>query len=249
MRQNYADRYAQISEWITSRFIALVEVIHSPESAFSRPLTGPSYLVPLVVLGLLSGLLSILQLPIHLTWAEQQMLASGAPGDQIASNLQWMKKSGQFGAFMVPLFLVLRWTLFACLLWLTVQLIANLIDFQRVLTVVAYSSVAILLREVFIYLILSLRDNDLLRGRNGLDVALGLNLIFPTIPLPWSVMAGHVNIFEVWYVFLLSIGLSRITASSWRRGILIVLPNWLFVVFVQVGIVSLGQTFQSRFVK
>lgn len=233
--------------WITSRLRILFEVFHSPEIAFSRNLAGPSYLVPFVLFGICSVFIATFQLGINLEWAENQMLAAGASNDQIVSNLRWLRDFGRYGLLIVPVLLMVKWTLMSALLWVTAQLVLKDVDYSKILTVVAYSNMAIVARDLVVYIIILLRGHEVLKRPHGLDVAIGLNLLFPSLQTPWNVLTGNVNIFEAWYILLLSVGLAKVTATSWQRGTATVLPNWIFVTLVQVTIVSLGLKFNSGF--
>ena len=229
--------------WLTPRLLALMEVIHSPELAFARHLGGPSYLVPLCVLGVLFVALSSAQAPLHVHWMQYQMEEAGAPPDQVAQQLALIHRSHRFAPVVVPLLLLLRWAAFAFLLRLTSQLFLEELAFQRLLGIVAYSYLPILVRDATILLVLFLRGEQALENANGLNVAVGLNLLLPSIPLPWSALAGNVNIFEAWYVILLVVGLSKRMECRWQRAAAIVLPNWVFTVLIQFGVVSLFQQF------
>jgi hypothetical protein len=140
--------------WLWLRLRGMWEVIHSPETAFRRKLDGPSYLIPLGVLSLLSAGLYIVQSPIHMDWLRSQLTATGAPAAQIASSVDILRRSTQAGTLAVPLLLMLRWLAHAVLIWLTAQLFLLRLDFSRTLTVVAYAYIPILLRDATICLVL-----------------------------------------------------------------------------------------------
>jgi hypothetical protein len=232
--------------WIVSRLGALLEVLHSPASGYTRELGGPSFLVPLAVFGALSVWLFLLQSPIQHEWVAQQMKASGASPAEIAPHLEALRRHQPIGGAIVPLVLLLKWIALASLLWLSAQLILERdVEFGPVLGVVAYGYAPLLLRDACIYLVLALRDPDVLARRNGLDVAIGLNLVFPSLELPWSTLLANVNLFEIWYAALLVVGLSKVGSAPWRRSAAVVLPNWLLVVLFQVGLASAGMRMQA----
>ena len=234
-----------LKNWLTARLGTLLEVLHSPEAAFARDLSGPSFIVPLVVLGLLFASLATLQSPIQLAWAERQMETRGISDEAIATSLESMRKYNTVGAVIVPLLLLAKWALFAALLWLTAQLACDSLDFGSILNLVAYAYIPIGFRDLAIYLVLLLRSGEALARADGLTVSLGLNLVFPSIRLPWAVLAANVNAFELWHGLLLVVGLAKLTSIRWQRAFAVVLPNWLFVALVQVGIASLGLSLQS----
>jgi hypothetical protein len=236
-------------KWAWSRLKALLEVNYSPELVFGRNLDGPSYLIPLVVLSLFSVILAAIQSPIQLEWMRWQMDAAGAPASQAAAQLDLMRRSTKAGLVAVPLLYLFRWLAHALLIWLTAQLFLVQLKFSQMLTIVAYSYVPLVLRDAVICLILCLRDPEVIRGAEGLNVAVGLNLLFPRIPPPWWALAANFNLFEVWFVALLVVGISARAQTRWRRALAIVLPVWLFVTLIQLGFVSLGYQLKGQFAR
>jgi hypothetical protein len=227
----------------------LLEVNYSPELVFDRNLDGPSYLVPLVVLSLFSLLLSIIQAPIQLEWMGWQIDAAGTPPPQAAASLDLMRRSMRTGLIGIPLLYLLRLLAHALLIWLTAQLYLVQLKFSQMLTIVAYSYMPVVLRDGVICLVLCLRDPAAIRQAEGLNVAVGLNLLFPRIPPPWWALAANFNLFEVWFVTLLVVGLSVRGRTRWQKALAIVLPVWVFVTLVQLGFVSLGTTLRNQFAR
>lgn len=232
--------------WLYSRAMAFLQVLHAPELAFGRDLRGPSYLIPLIILGLLFTLISAAQSPIHIRWSQHQLESAGMPPEQVSAAMDLLRRSSVWGFAGVPLLLLLRWVLYALLLWLVAQVVLDLLNFQQALTIVAFSYLPILFRDAVVSLVLCLRSEEALLHADGLNVALGLNLLFPAIPPPWSALAGNVNLFEAWFIFLLVVGVAKVTRSHWRKALAVVLPSWLSIALVQFGLVSLGQKVIAR---
>ncbi len=232
--------------WILSRLTGMWLVVHSPREAFARSDSGPAFLVPLVVLSLFYSVLSIIQAPIQVEWMQAQINAAGAPPDQAMASLELFRRSVRWALASVPLLLLLRWLAYALLLWLGAQALLIPLGFSTTVTVVAYAYVPVLLRDATSCLVLLLRDDSALVNEVGLNVALGLNLVFPRLPLPWWVLAGNINPFEVWFVSLLAAGLAVLGQVRWRKSLAVVLPVWLFVALVQFGFVTLGCQFRNH---
>lgn len=230
----------KLLRWLAARTSTLFEVTHAPELAFTRNFDGPSYLVPLCLLGLGFVLLAFLQAPLSIQWARHQMQATGAPPDQVAAGIAMMSKSLEWGAAVAPLLLLFRWLLFAATLWLTSQLFLADLRFSRVLNVVAYSYAPILVRDAVILFILWMEGEAVFNRPEAMNAAIGLNLLLPRLRLPWSMLAGNVNLFELWYVILLTLGISKVAGARWRKALALTLPNWLFALLVQFGLVALG---------
>jgi len=133
------------------------------------------------------------------------------------------------------------------LLWLTAQLFLVHLKFSHILTVVSYSYLPVVIRDAVVCLVLCLRDSAVIHQAEGLNVAVGLNLLLPQSSPPWWTLAANFNLFEVWFVTLLVVGLSVWTRTRWQKALAIVLPVWVFVTLVQVGFVSLGYQLKSQF--
>jgi len=226
--------------WVWLRFRLLCEVVHSPETAFARDLTGPSYLVPLCFLGLVALGITAIQLPMQLEWLRFQLDAAGAPAAHAAASLERVRGTAGISLSLAPVLLVLRCSILALMLWLTTGLFLLEVGFARMLGIVAYSYLAIMGRDAVILLIVFLRGSAALQSSEGLNVAIGLNLMFPSLALPWSALAANINIFEAWFVMLLVIGIAGAAGIRWSRALAIVLPTWIIAVLTQFGFVLLG---------
>ncbi|MGA2262091.1 MAG: YIP1 family protein [Acidobacteriota bacterium] len=231
--------------WAVARTSTLLQVVCAPESAFTGRLDGPSYLLPLVILGLSFALLSLLQAPLSIQWAQHQMSAAGAPKEQVAASMDMMLKAHRWAVAFVPPLLLLKWLFVATGLWLMSRLFLANVGFSRLLSIVAYSYFPMLLRETALLSILWMRGREALHQPDAMNVAIGLDLLLPRLPLPWSTLIGNLNIFEFWYVALLTVGLSKAAGTSRQKALAMTLPNWLFALLIQFGFVSLTLSLRS----
>ncbi len=230
---------------LRSRFLGWIKVVYSPVHAFSHCASGPTYLIPLLFLSLLSVFLNFAQFPIQLHWTQFQLSAAGNTPDQIAGTLHFLERTKLFSLILVPLFLLFRWIIFSLLIWLTTQLVLDSLEFRQTLNIVSYAYFPMVLRDAFSCLILGLRSNEALLSPDGLKVAVGLDLFFPHIPLPWSSLAGNLNIFEFWYAALLVIGISRVVRCNRQKSLAVVLPCWFLASLLKLALVSLNYSFQN----
>jgi hypothetical protein len=233
--------------WVRQHIGSFFKVLHSPETAFLNEFSGPSYLVPLCILGFLGIGISALQSPIQMEWMRFQLEAAGTSAEQLRSSLLMMHKSSFMTLLLTPAFLFLRWLLLASMLWLTAAVFLDSLTYRKVLTVVAFSYLPILARDAVTCLILFMRSGDALRHADGMTVALGLNLLFPSMPLPWSALVGSINMFEVWFVTLLVVGISRMARATPLRALAIVLPTWIVAVVLQSALATLGHAMSAQF--
>jgi Yip1 domain len=233
--------------WVRQQIGFFLQVLHSPETAFVNELSGPSYLVPLCILGLLGIGISVLQSPIQMEWIRFQLEAAGTPAGQIRTSLDMMNKSVAVTFLLTPALLFLRWLLLALMIWLTAAVFLDALTYKKALTIVAYSYLPILARDAVTCVMLLMRSDAALRHADGMTVALGLDLLFPSMQLPWSALTGSINLFEIWFVTLLVVGISKTARTTPRRALGIVLPTWILAAVVQSALATLGHAMSAQF--
>jgi len=232
--------------WVRQQIGFFLQVLHSPETAFVNEFSGPSFLVPLCILGLLGIGISVLQSPIQMEWIRFQLEAAGTPAGQIRSSLDMMNKSVTVTSLLTPALLFLRWLLLALMIWLTAAVFLDALTYKKALTIVAYSYLPILARDAVTCVMLLMRSDAALRNADGMTVALGLNLLFPSMQLPWSAITGSINLFEIWFVTLLVVGISKSARATPRRALGIVLPTWIIAVVLQSALATLGHLIYAQ---
>jgi hypothetical protein len=198
-----------------------------------------------VILGTIAVAVALVEGPVHLQWTASQMRAAGLDADHVRDGLAVMTWTGTAAVVLVPALLILRWVLFALPMWLAAEVILGPLDFQKGVSLVAFAYVPLCLRDVVTCAVLLLRDPETLRQAGGLNVPVGINLLLPHVPAPWSVLVANLNPFEAWFVVLLMTGLSKATSSDWKRSLIVVMTAWSIAVLVQFGLASLGHSLQS----
>jgi hypothetical protein len=230
-------------KWFLCRLAALVEVMHSPGSAFSRGLGGSSWLVPFFLFGILFTFLSVIQAPMQFGWAESRMTAAGAPPERAAETVERMREANAAGFAVVPVLLLVRWAAVAMMIWMAAQLWFGKMTGGEAMGVVAFSYTPVLLRDAAACMVLFLRGAEGRSGPGGLEVAFGLNLIFPDAAMPWRAALGNINLFEAWQLIMLAAGVAAVTNRRMKAGWCVVLPVWGFVSALQLGFLSLALPF------
>jgi len=157
-----------------------------------------------------------------------------------------MNKSVTVTSLLTPALLFLRWLLLALIIWLTAAVFLDALTYKKALTIVAYSYLPILARDAVTCVVLLMRSDAALRNADGMTVALGLNLLFPSMQLPWSAIIGSINLFEIWFVTLLVVGISKAARATPLRALGIVLPTWIIAVVLQSALATLGHLMNTQ---
>jgi len=234
-----------IPKWFLARLALLGRVIHSPENAFQGNLSGPSYLVPWITLGFFAIIISVMQAPAQMEWMQYHLETQGLQPEEITSSLHLLDQTSSFTAVVTPLLLFLRFLLIAAVIWMWALPAADLLGFEQMLNIVAYSYVPLLMRDSISCLILRLRSQEVLHAETGLSVPLGVDLLFQNFPIPWIQLAGKINLFEAWFVLLLILGVAGVGRITVQKALRVVIPSWLSITAIQLGLAYLGVAIQK----
>jgi hypothetical protein len=235
----------KMAKWFSARLALFGKIIHSPENAFGCDLGGASYLVPLIILGFFSIIISLMQTSVQVDWMQYKLESQGMQPEDIAASLRLVLRTSRFVAFISPLLLFLRFLLIAAVLWVWALPAEDMFGFQKLLNIVAYSYLPLLMRNLTSCFILMLRSSEALHTTNGLSVPLGLDLLFRGTSSAWTQLAGKVNLFEAWFVLLLILGVAGVGRISMKRALWVVIPSWLSIAAIQCGLAYLGIAIQE----
>jgi hypothetical protein len=136
--------------------------------------------------------------------------------------------------------LLLKWAAVALLLFLTTVLIEGRGSYCKTLSLVAFSSVILLVQSWYSRMIVHLKGIEILRSPWDLDPPIGLSLLMPGLNPGWYTFFNTFNLFEAWFVALLILGLSGMEDISRKKAALAVIPIWLLLTGLRAGLAALS---------
>ena len=143
-----------------------------------------------------------------------------------------------------PMFKLLRWIVFAGVLYLLVLTVTR--DrrklFSRLFAITAYSESIFVLMSTLTVLIIYARGLDHIEGSSDLTVFKGLDFFFPGEPsanLALTTLLTNVNIFSVWYIITVSAGIRLITGLNRFEAVGFATIAWLIWITLSIGQPSL----------
>lgn len=212
-------------------------ILWNPSEVFDRLRENPSYLLPLVFVAFGGILLEMDTRPMI-----ELLLVRTAPKDipveQLQQGLVYFKKMHFFGLIASPLLLLLKWAATALLLFLITVLIEGRGTYRKALSLVSFSSVILLLQAWYSRMIVHLKGMEALKSPWDLDPPIGLSLLLPGLNPGWSTFFNTFNLFEVWFVFLLILGLSSMENISRKKAAMAVIPLWLLLTGLRAGLAA-----------
>jgi hypothetical protein len=168
--------------------------------------------------------------------------------EQVQKALSFSERFKYIGLLFVPVTLLFKWLLLALFLYYSAILLnAQGINFKTVFTVVVYSECIILLMGIINLLLLYVRGINSINNMTDLQVIVGLDYFIADKPhnIPLFTFLSNFNVFSIWYVATLAIGVSVVTNFSKLKSVILVSSIWLLGVGMQVALAMLSASMQG----
>lgn len=224
---------------ISEQFSRLTGIIFSSSKTFEELNNRPTWLVAFFTIGFGVILITFLISP-FMMHAQAASLPSDMSLQQFESGLKFVQRYQIIGIVLSPLFLIIKFIFTSAILWLIIQLFSE-VDFKRMFSVVVHCGVILFLGSIITFIILKLRGLQSIKSAADVQVSLGLDLFLrnPDLNLPLKAFLSNINVFSVWWIILISLGISIIAKISRTKATLITTFFWLFGTAIQIGIASL----------
>ncbi|MFQ6084389.1 MAG: YIP1 family protein [Candidatus Aminicenantia bacterium] len=215
------------------------DIIFSPTKAFKKINRKPKWLIVFLTIGVGTMIISYLTLPFVVQVATLSIPPDISPNE--AENvLNTMKPMRVIGIFLSPLFLLIGFLIIAVILWLIVQLFSE-VDFKRIFSIVVHCGIITFLGSVLTLIILQLRGLRSIKSAADVQVSLGLDIFLrnPDLSLAFKTFLSNINVFSIWWIVLITLGISITSKISKTKSAFIAIFFWLFSTAIQIGLASL----------
>lgn len=229
---------------IGDQFNRVMQSIFSPSKAFQELDNKPAWLIAFLIIGTGTFLISYFTSP-YIVQAGISDLPSNINSEHYENIVKLLQRSQFVGLALSPLFMFLKLLINALILWLVTNLFTEL-KFKKLFSLVVHCGIITFLRAILSYIILRLRGLQSIKSPADLQVFLGLDMFTRNqeLSLPLKVFLNNINVFSLWWIWLLGLGLSIFTKISRKKTLMIVVFIWLFGTILQVGIASLMAPFK-----
>lgn len=167
--------------------------------------------------------------------------------DQATQAVAMSQRFQYIGMAVTPLLLLLRWLVIAAVFYfLAILLGTEALKFKTVYAVVVYSEMILLLMGVINILVLYLKGIGSVHHITDLQAILGLDILLTdrSANLPLFTLLNSINVFSIWYLGTLTIGISVITNFSKLKSAVLVTSGWLLGVGFQVAFAAISMSVQ-----
>jgi hypothetical protein len=139
--------------------------------------------------------------------------------------------------------ILLRWSVLGALLYFSAIILgATELRFKQVYAALVFSEMILVLMGVINILLLYIKGIESIQNITDLQAIVGLDYFLSdkAADPPLFTFLNSVNIFNIWYVATLSIGLSVITGFSKLKSAVLVSAVWLLGVGFQVALAAIS---------
>lgn len=217
----------------------LVNIFANPADVFVDLKDRPEWLIAFMAVSTISILLAWFMLPFSNQIAYNTFMARlGAR--QADKALAFAERFEYLDVVLIPAMMLIKWVFVAALLYFTCILLDAPPEFnyRTVFSIVAYSEMILLFMSLVNLLVLYMKGTGSIHRATDLQAIIGLDFLMKNkmSNLPLFIFLNSINVFTIWYVTTLAIGISVVTGFRKIKSTLIVTGAWLLGVAFQMVI-------------
>jgi len=207
----------------------IFDILASPTDTFNELKDRPRWFFAFVIISVISIGVAWFLAPLseHVTY---EMLAARLGEEEAQKAVAFADRLKYLSVLFVPLGLLLRWLVVSAFLYFSSVILEappNL-KFKNVYVVVVYSEVILVLAGIVNLLLLYLKGVDSIHTATDLQAVVGLDILLrsKTANIPVYILLNAVNVFNLWYLVVLSIGMSIVTNFGKLKSFGLVTFTW-----------------------
>lgn len=225
----------------------IVNIFATPTEVFENIKSTPKWLIVFCLISVISIIYGYFMLP----FSQQIMvetLSAKMDIEQVQKTMALSTRFQYIGLLFVPITMLIRWLLVSSFLYFGAILFeANEIRYKTLFAVVVYAELILTLMGVINTQLLYIKGVDAIHQITDLQAVIGLDFLITDKlnNIPLFTFLNSFNVFTIWYVTTLTIGISVITNLNKLKSALLVSTIWLLGVGVQVAVALLSANIQS----
>ncbi|MFW6172774.1 MAG: YIP1 family protein [Elusimicrobiota bacterium] len=214
----------------------IIDIVFSPSKVFNKISRNSFWLLAYIFIAIGTIFFRILHFPFI-----KQIFLSSWPPEAAKSLIQSARSLTIISAALAPLYLILKFFIIAIILWLLVLLFTLETNFKKIFCLVVHCGIITFLGSILTILILYMRGLDSIESWTDIQISLGIDLFLGNIDLslPFKTFLSNINLFSIWWIVLLMLGISIISNIPRIKSAFIAVFLWLFSTMFQVGIASI----------
>jgi hypothetical protein len=184
------------------------------------------------VIYLIAGYLS---LPIQR--AVMELNVNDLSPDDLAKQLEFMDRFGVLQILATPVLLLLFSLALAGITYVLVTILSSKANFRQYFTITLYASIIGALSMLVSTVVVRMRGVETIRVPEDAQVSLGLGFLVPEGM--WHAVLNSVEVFAVWSLILIGMGLMHVFDMTRKQAVACVIPWWVIIALFAI----MGQAF------
>ncbi len=218
------------------RLALIVDMIVDPAAAAPLAGEGPAWLLPWALCGACIFWVSVGMTP----FTQEALRASLPPGTEAAQAQKMLAAATSYqtiGAYLSPLFLLLKWVLESATVFVSCVLFDIRITFQKLLNLISHCALLLVIQDVMTYLVLRLRAEPI-RSASDLVVTFGLDLLLRP-KNPAAAVLHYFSPLNLWFLAACALAVASTGKTSRLRGAAAMAPLVVLQLIFTAGLAFL----------
>ncbi|MGE0131586.1 MAG: YIP1 family protein [Blastocatellales bacterium] len=205
-----------------------LDILFDPADLFKRLNDRPNWLTPFVIVTLLAALSTALLAPVIEQLAIKQM-PEGVSADLQERMLSSILLSKYYGIAIVPVVVLLKWSILAFLLFGVAILVGADTSYRKALSVLGHASIITSLDTLANVVVIYLRGVETIQSPSDIQatVVSPAYLLSASAHPAFRVALENLNLFSLWYFALLWMGLYQTARLSKLQSAFVVGVLWI----------------------
>jgi hypothetical protein len=220
-------------------FIIIFDLIVDPGRVAARLDRRASWLYPLLVVSVGTSLIGIASLPV-LTHILKNSLPLGIPEEQARQTMQSILRYQKIGIYLSPVGLILKWFVAAVLLSASCLMLNINIGLRPLFALISQCGYITFLQELIVFLVIRIKGESV-QAISDLNPQLGLDLFFTDFNRPIMFILNYFSIFNLYYIFALTVTLATLGKCSRLKAFIATIPNWILPLIFGLSILLLTE--------
>jgi hypothetical protein len=226
-------------------FQRIIGVLFSPDATFASIARRPDFLVPLVLLLIVSLAAGVIMAP-HIDFGaaarESMEQNKNATPEQIEKAVRISASIGKVFTYISPVLSLIGLLVIAGIVLLAFRIFGGEGDFKQAFSVTCYASIPTIIKTVVTLIIIVAKGGMIPAQALATLVRsnLGFLVDYKTNPMAFALLSSF-DIFSFWFLALLIIGFSYVARVSKVKAAVTIISLWLVVLLLKL----IGPALQS----
>lgn len=206
----------------------IINVFFKPANVYSQTKAQPSWGQSFIILSFVSIIIAFFTIPINTQITNNLMSTVGGTASKQELIQSTMDKVKYWSLLSEPINLTIRILIFSALAYIGSIIIKRGSNFKQVFALCTHAFVIIILSKIANLCMLYIKGIENIKTVFDMS-AIGLNIFSDKSVNFLNVFLSGINIFEIWFIWILVSGISYILEIKKSKSAIIVISTWLII--------------------